>query len=461
MTSYWVDSRTAEVSWRHPGLAQTLDLIDIANALRGIQESQASSSRSSDTQLGTALEVSRLEGASDGLSALPRIEQEFSESQSLRLKVATAETLPFELMPDHPDGSENSSTLPWKCFARSCLAQACLWTIAAVMISLDPRYYESQLAPRETYDRSVLVRMNTTWPHSFFRPSAMSCSLGGKTLVLGDQFSIYRADATQVRIRTEGNLSSKSTSVALELEPFIATADLDIAWKSFSLQFSRCIVRKDCAAQALFLLSRTGDVIVERKLGAHRHDEPIHWSLSPLLDQKLEAIQVIQGTEADKCSNRASGLLRVGWAIYAATDVGQVVVLCPTAHRILQPLYVVKSLQRHKSAPSFLSVVDSHTGEVKVSHERIVGVHVDSENAVLWLQASSTKGHAEIRALSLYGAGTLGTWHLPSGRRWAPGVCSLGGQHGLLLAATSELNKNPGPELWHLTATGAWHQNPP
>ena len=40
----------------------------------------------------------------------------------------------------------------------------------------------------------------------------------------------------------------------------------------------------------------------------------------------------------------------MGWAIYASTDSGQVVILCPAAKRVLQPLHMIVSLRRKQAS---------------------------------------------------------------------------------------------------------------
>ncbi|CAE8626226.1 unnamed protein product [Polarella glacialis] len=103
-----------------------------------------------------------------------------------------------------------------------------------------------------------------------------------------------------------------------------------------------------------------------------------------------------------------------------------------------------------------MSVVDSHTGTVKVAREKIIGMHVNVIASVLWFLVSTTTGTAEIRAWDLSGKGVLGRWPLPSGRRWAPGLCDLGPGSGLLLAGSAELNAGAGPELWRLIPGPGW-----
>ena len=67
----------------------------------------------------------------------------------------------------------------------------------------------------------------------------------------------------------------------------------------------------------------------------------------------------------------------MGWAIYASTDSGQVVILCPAAKRVLQPLHMIVSLRRKQASMSIMKLVDSHTGAVKLQREKIIGVQRD------------------------------------------------------------------------------------
>mmetsp|Transcript_83439 Transcript_83439/g.150526 ORF Transcript_83439/g.150526 Transcript_83439/m.150526 type:complete len:1021 (-) Transcript_83439:152-3214(-) len=455
VTPYWVNSRTADVSWNHPGAAQIIDLPLLGISVNALH-SRVSTSASRE-QRGNGEVEAPVRGGLPRQTGAVRFRLPEAPAISRFDRASASESLPFELMPESPNSTVSSSQLPWHTFQQTCRAWVCLWLITMLAITCDPKYYDSPHAPREIYDRKALVQLQTVWPHAYFRPSALSCSGAGKTLILGDQFSIYTADLPPAGELQNQSSSAWPSSQEIEFEPAISTMDLgSTTWRSFGLLYGK---GQDSfsSATALLLLSTDGTVVVERDLGSHSHNKLIQWTISPMLDHVLQAIQPVEGAEADKCASKASGFVNLGWAIYAATDAGQVVVLCPALNHMLQPLHVVLALRRRKSAPSFMSVVDSHTGTVKVVREKIIGMHVDVSASVLWLFVSSTTGKAEIRAWDLSGKGVLGRWPLPSGRRWAHGLCDLGPGGGLLLAtASTELNAAAGPELWRLVPDPGW-----
>eukprot|EP00931_Biecheleriopsis_adriatica_P116994 TRINITY_DN92561_c0_g1_i1.p1 TRINITY_DN92561_c0_g1~~TRINITY_DN92561_c0_g1_i1.p1 ORF type:complete len:185 (-),score=29.22 TRINITY_DN92561_c0_g1_i1:6-527(-) len=156
------------------------------------------------------------------------------------------------------------------------------------------------------------------------------------------------------------------------------------------------------------------------------------------------------------CVTEASGLTDQGWALYVATDIGQVVVLCPAGKNLLLPLYVLASLRRRKSAPNVINVVDSHTGKVCARREKLIGLYVDAAVGRVWLLAEHSCGTSKLRSWDLNdGSAELHEWPLPSGRRWAPGICSMGEGEGFIIAASAELSPVARPELWSVAASRA------
>eukprot|EP00435_Cladocopium_sp_Y103_P008125 s4470_g2.t1 len=204
----------------------------------------------------------------------------------------------------------------------------------------------------------------------------------------------------------------------------------------------------------LLLLNQDGTEVEEYALRGHHKVKT--WTLSNSLPhKKLEAIQAVEGEESKDCAKESSGFVNAGWLVYAATDSGQVVTLCPTYRNELHPLLMVISLRHRKAAKDLVEVVDSHTGTTKASSSRIIAVVRDPSNGWIWLLNTNTEGMAEVTAWDTESERNkeMGRWALPSGRWWVPGMCYLGPNQGLLLAAAADTNRVGqvgGPEIWRL-----------
>lgn len=169
--------------------------------------------------------------------------------------------------------------------------------------------------------------------------------------------------------------------------------------------------------------------VEEYSLQRHRYVKT--WALSNSLPHKrLEAIQAVEGPEAAQCARDGSGFVNVGWLLYAATDSGQVVTLCPTFRGELHPLHMVISLRRRKAARDVVEVVDSHTGTTKASSSRIIAVNREPSTGYLWLLTTNTEGMAEVMVWDVEAEKNveIGRWALPSGRWWVPGMCRPAGE---------------------------------
>ncbi|CAE7816272.1 unnamed protein product, partial [Symbiodinium sp. CCMP2456] len=229
-----------------------------------------------------------------------------------------------------------------------------------------------------------------------------------RKFVLSDQFEIYGADLIlegKEEDLYQGTLPLKNVT----LNPALPTASLRTPWKSIGYLHKR---------QRVLLLDRDGRSIVEHSLNMGTSYTETKWLLSESLPQRLEVIQPVEDKGAGVCATKDTGLVNVGWALYASTDSGQVVILCPAAGRLLQPLHMVVSLRRRAASKSVMRLVDSHTGAVKVQREKIIGVQKDVYEGVLWLMVATTEGLTEIRAWDV-SSGQVGRWWLPTGRRWA------------------------------------------
>lgn len=403
---YWVDAHSGQVQLTQPNRGEIIDLSRMSAIIRELQ--------------------SRID-------ASPR---------NAAQEAVAAEARPFELMPEAPDMDETSKNLPWKCIQRSCWMQILLWCFTMVVILVDSDYHASRLAPADSYDRSLVKLVSVSqWPHRAFRPSALSCNPYAKKLLLSDQFEIYSAE-----LNLEGSIEALGYQQSLllrnlTLQPAIPTAELRSTWKSIGYLHNRGI---------LLLLDRNGRAIVEHHVHRGSGYSAKPWTLSESLPQKLEVIEPIEGRGSQMCSTKGSGLVNMGWAIYASTDSGQVVILCPSAQRVLQPLHMIVSLRRKQASMSIMKLVDSHTGAVKLQREKIIGVQRDIYEGVLWLMVSTTEGSTEIRAWDV-AVGQVGRWFLPTGRRWAQGLCLLGPNQGLIMAASADDSSTASnAELWRI-----------
>lgn len=416
---FWVDCRSAQVSWTVPEMGQIIDLVRLSQSLEELEQRHSALS--------------------------PKAFQE---------SAVAAESLPFELMPENPDVEMSSSKLPWKCIRLTCYAQLAAWIFTVLVILLDPKYYDSAIAPREMYDQVALWKVQTDWPHEYFRPSALSCDKNLK-LMLGDQFAIYAADlkliGTGAADSVEGVTGRNSSDDRVKflrtvtLQPMMLTSELDQSWRSFAF-----LPKKG----KLLLLNQDGTEVEEYALRGHHYVKT--WTLSNSLPhKKLEAIQAVEGEESKECAKESSGFVNAGWLVYAATDSGQVVTLCPTYRNELHPLLMVISLRHRKAAKDLVEVVDSHTGTTKASSSRIIAIVRDPSTNWIWLLNTNTEGMAEVTAWDTETERNkeMGRWALPSGRWWVPGMCYLGQNQGLLIAAAADTNRVGqvgGPELWRL-----------
>lgn len=417
----WIDCRSGQVVWSMPEGGQIIDLSRLIASLEELQLRIDDSPRSSDEP------------------------------------VLAAEALPFELMPENPDVELSSSLLPWKCIRWSCLAQMGVWLVTIGVLLFDPKYYDSPIAPRELYDRMVLQLVQTDWPHDFFRPSALACSAGGRHLMIGDQFAIFESEVEllgehqmeSALERKEEEASRNKTRQILglrtvSLETAVPTADIDFSFKSIGFLPGK---------NKLLLLNQGGTQVTEYSLNGHTYVKT--WRLSPTLPHKrLEIIQPVEGPEAEQCAREGSGFMNAGWIVYAATDSGQVVTLCPTHRHELHPLHMLISLRRRRPSQDVVEVVDSHTGTTKASAQTVIGVHHDYRTGHIWLLNTNSEGFAEVVVFDAELAKVpLGRWPLPSGRWWVPGMCNLGDGQGFILAAAADTDRAGqvgGPELWRL-----------
>ncbi|CAE7196981.1 GIP [Symbiodinium sp. CCMP2592] len=342
----WVNCRAAQVSWQMPEVGQIIDMKRLSTSLEELK-----------VRLGF--------GSFDRFQARP-------------LRTATA-----FLMGLHPGGrvfALRASWLPslsYGCVQLAAWAQLVAWLLTTGFILFSPKYYDSSVAPREMFDRTALHRVQTDWAHEHFRPSALSCSDDGRQLMLGDQFQIYmgklefyghhedRESDAEMAPEHDPLKPAQLRTVTLKVD--MPTSTLHRSWKSFGFLSSR---------RMLLLLNQHGTALEEYSLRSHTHVRS--WTLSPTLPfKRLESIFVAGPEESAQCVSEGSGFSDRGWIVFASTDSGQVVTLCPTFRNELHPLDMVISLRRRKAAREVVEVVDSHTGTAKASSLKIISVLPD------------------------------------------------------------------------------------
>ncbi|CAJ1436836.1 unnamed protein product [Effrenium voratum] len=273
----------------------------------------------------------------------------------------------------------------------------------------------------------------------------------GRRLMLGDQFAIYGADLDLIGLHdVEDSIQERQERDPEHQAPahHHPGASDPHHGPEHGLEELRVSAEE---GQGLAALPGDGTFVAEHSLRSHKYVKT--WALSRTLPHKrLEAIQAVEGAEAAECSSGGAGFVDHGWLLFAATDSGQVVTLCPTFRGELHPLHMVISLRRRKAAKEVTEVVDSHTGTAKASSQKIIAMARDSRG-FFWLLETHTEGHAEVRALDLDKGSEVGRWVLPSGRWWVPGMCQLAEGQGFLLAAAADTNRGGqvgGPEIWRL-----------
>lgn len=190
-------------------------------------------------------------------------------------------------------------------------------------------------------------------------------------------------------------------------------------WRSLALH---CPVRSSRCS--LLALSSTGRFVQELRPKEGRRSSARHWRLSPRTEGSLHALSVLNPREAAQfCSQAAKD---ADLALLAVTQLGEVVALCSEGG-LLEPTLSL--------APP------SSTGR------EYLGVWLD-EARHLWLM--SQRGEEGLLRAMLPSGELLGTWALPRGRLWAPGLCPLEPGSAFLIAGRGlTLEGNAvGPELW-------------
>mmetsp|Transcript_4991 Transcript_4991/g.11061 ORF Transcript_4991/g.11061 Transcript_4991/m.11061 type:complete len:826 (+) Transcript_4991:70-2547(+) len=365
--------------------------------------------------------------------------------------IASIAAEPFEVMAERPDSTSKARAMAWTYFSVTCFAVTVVWLAAVVVILVDPSYRESTIAPSEKYSRSAWKQLNMTFPHAYFRPFALGCT-PSRRMAISDHFMIYVTDLPEDikylnRVSDKTSISDfqkswKGVGIADWISNHANGSSIAAASQPqrSSKRRKADIVPSRSSHEVVFILHNDGATVEERAFGGDRHGELRQsWQISAAMHSTVDAIEAVGGELSIACKADRRSPYR-GWGLMAATDRGHVMLLCPSNQSTLEPHHVVASLQRRSSAPWVVAGVDIH---------KILGVHVDVHREILWLMAARGDGVAEVRGWALNTGQLIGNWDLPTGRRWATGICGLGKSGGLLLGASAEFTPAAKAEVWH------------
>eukprot|EP00927_Polykrikos_kofoidii_P073755 TRINITY_DN69775_c0_g1_i1.p1 TRINITY_DN69775_c0_g1~~TRINITY_DN69775_c0_g1_i1.p1 ORF type:complete len:977 (-),score=121.22 TRINITY_DN69775_c0_g1_i1:134-2959(-) len=428
---FYFNTITGEVTWNPPDSAEVMSLSAMAKSVVALQQSVEDQKRGFLTE-----DMSLGDNNNDDLRT-PMI---------------------FTPMTKRPGSSYDIASMPWTYFVYICALNISLWSMTTGWLLWTTFFsrFETSDSPKRNDPISESLSANAsaigvTWPNRFFRPSAIACA--GEELLIGDSFQLYTADSKFWQAREEVP-SHKEQSLQLQQLRISVPAE---PWKAAA------VVRSDNASYSLLLLGRSGREIVEVawEVAVGLPVVPRRWAVSRRLSASLRSFSAASGTAVaavcnDQTSVSSSRLdaatggkvasldgREIGWGIYGATEHGEVVLLCPDSDQgSLEPVYVVASFPR-------LSFNDT---TVKGDQSEIIGVHLDGAGT-LWLVTHRTAvgaiSRTDVNAFATDGT-SRGSWKLPPGRVWTPGLCAPLHGHGFLLAAQRRGSPTARPELWHV-----------
>jgi len=188
----------------------------------------------------------------------------------------------------------------------------------------------------------------------------------------------------------------------------------------------------------IVVAERSGLTIVEQVLcnpvstGQAAQVPARRWPLGQNLEAALSAITPMDGTDASSLCGVASA----PWALYCATDRGEVIALCPMGGKI-EPMHVIIA------APALLAAEAHAPGG-----DEVLGLHLD-DTGIFWLLVkvwNSTR--TELRGWTADSGAPHGTWPLPPGRKWTSGLCGLRRHQGFIAASNRLSDLGAHPEVW-------------
>mmetsp|Transcript_6298 Transcript_6298/g.17971 ORF Transcript_6298/g.17971 Transcript_6298/m.17971 type:complete len:957 (-) Transcript_6298:312-3182(-) len=400
---YFLNAWTSEVCWTAPVGARIINLHDTTLPISEMQGSPSMRAPDSET------------------SGMEHFEIEEPEAEAAAKR--------------RPGSSHDQASMPWKYFMQLTLFMIALW-IATFVYCIVDRDYLLDRRSRPQITQQVML----SWPHVFFSPVAMTCK--GGTIFIGDRFEIYASELPAALPSPPSKRGQTPEPWPLRLQQLFLAEELPGPWMSFDVVCSTGKHPRGCTS--LLLLDRNGRTVWEQPLPTHPGDSdsaekapPRRWLLGASLEVGLRTIALLDGRDAARhCGGHSSASRLAGtqWALLAATERSEVIVLCPRDGQLQPARRVAGDLQ----ASGVLEVLAVHfDGRGSLWHvTRSTDIHSNG----------GTTGDTTELGSSAAGGGALPpkAWQLPQNRRWASGLCEL--EHeGLILAAQAER-----PELWYM-----------
>jgi len=445
---YWIEAKTAEVSWDPPpDDSESLDLGKMNSTVLSCQDrlgllgdsggrrSSRPSGMSAALRQDAPLATEMLQRRSVRFDQEPQDRN--ADASSSRGSVASASSRrsrgsvgSFQPMGQSTDSSsdeESIAYMPWKHFKRVGLCAVSLWVFSVGYVLTEDVFV---LVTRPNYDDDDDGdNITVAWPHAHFRPSALACADGA--LAIGDSFEFYIVAAGQNSLQ---RLVQPAGAVGLNLEPleFVGGSDTLGRWRGISLV---CNGAQGCSS--LLLLSPDGKLVTQHYIARGVSHRPSRrWHLSQLTNSELHAIAVVQGAAASSvCEPLSSELLQdqdSDWALYAITERHEVLSLCPFEGR-LEPVHVVAGNMGAKFSQG----------------DKFSGLSIGTDGSFWFLVQDKLKQTAQVRSWSADGKSHR-KWTLPTARLWTPGMCLLKNGSGVILAASQNTSGLAArPELWH------------
>jgi len=406
---YFVNLQTNELQWTPPHSNEIIELGVVRGALEQLHQ-----------RLG--MEISRRDSISSARLSLPGQ----LRNRSNQLASATFEAMQsingsdvashspandepvFERMRAGPGSRFTIARLPYRFFSELAAFSSLTWWLTMLYGVFCFVVLDTDSVKLDMLGATTLDLLDVT---------AVACD--GKHMILGDGLEVQRVLAEFPRPSRWADVLPVSAEV--ELESLLLAEDLVSSWRSTTV--TQCEQVDDCLI--LLQLDTDGRSVVETifRAGNGTGWSQVlrrQWVLSPLLESNLIVISArrSRGVHGELCDGSA-------WALFGASTV-EVVALCP-AHGVLTPVRAVFDMP----------VVDK--GRL---HAVPSAMHVDEDTLYL-MRREGTRTQVEVMSRE-----SRVVLDLPSGRRWAPGLCKS--HEGAFLTLGSHAGQL---EIWQITSS--------